>query len=480
MYFDFDSGQFADATTRPDAPALVVAHGATLSWRALERAAAAWCEEARALGIGPDTPIVIRGHKEAAFMVALTGALMLKAPFVPVDAVYPEERLQRILDALDAHVIYDAASARFRTLRPGTAPVMDEKGLCYVMFTSGTTGLPKGVQIGRESVAGLIEWMHKDFDLGAEPVFLNHTVFSFDVALYDVFGTLAFGGCMVLLDRAIGASPTKVGELIVQHGVNTWVSTPSFAQQQLLNPQFQQAALPSLRNFVFCGEPLPIPLVRTLRTRFPALPILNTYGPTEATVATTLLRVDDAHLADGATMPIGYAKRDSEVFADNGELCISGPHVMRGYLNRPDLNETRMFTRNGHRGFRTGDLGHATEDGLLYCQGRIDDQIKLNGYRLELLEVDAALATLPGARAAATVALRKPNGTVARLVAFVETGGRDASLPEELAGWKDHLAHKLPHYMLPTELLGCERMPVSVNFKIDRARLAEIYQSLNA
>ena len=479
MHFDFETGAFADLDTRPDATA-VIAHDRTLSWRELQTEVLAWCAQARALGLEVDTPIVIRGHKESAFFVALTGALMLRAPFVPVDAVYPQERLLSILDILDASLLYDTASAQFEVVRPGPAPVMNEKALCYIMFTSGTTGQPKGVQIGRESVQALIEWMRLDFDLGAHPVFLNHTVFSFDVSLYDVFGTLAMGGSIMMLDRDTAASPLKVAALMEEHQVTTWVSTPSFAQQQLPNPGFNQTALPSLRTLLFCGEPLPVPLARALRKRFPDLPILNTYGPTEATVATTLLRVEDVHLANDAVMPIGRAKRGSAVYCDGGELCIAGPHVMRGYLNRPDLNATRMFQRGGERGFRTGDLGTESEDGMLYCQGRIDDQIKLHGYRLELLEVDAALATLPGARPADDLALRRADGTVARLVAFVEIGSANPGLPSELTNWKALLASKIPHYMLPTELLACERLPVSVNYKVDRKQLAALYQSLNA
>ncbi|MFD1838223.1 AMP-binding protein [Paracidovorax cattleyae] len=479
MHFDFDSGEFRDTSVRPDALA-VIAHDRSLSWQALAAEAAAWCGQARALGLAAGAPIVVRGHKEAAFMVALAGAPMLKAPFVPVDAVYPAERLRSIIATLDAHLMFDAATGRFEVLRPGPAPELAEKDLGYIMFTSGTTGQPKGVQIGREGVRGLIDWMRLDFDLGPAPVFLNHTVFSFDVSLYDVFGMLALGGSILMLDRARAAASQEVSALIARHRATTWVSTPSFAQQQLINPAFSQTALPSLRTFLFCGEPLPVPLARQLRKRFPGVPILNTYGPTEATVATTLLRVDDALLATDAVMPIGHAKRDSLVFSDGGELCIVGPHVMRGYINRPDLNATRMFVRDGQRGFRTGDLGTEADGGMLFCQGRIDDQIKLNGYRLELLEVDAALATLPGVRAGAAVALRRPNGTVARLVAFVETGDEGPGLPAELEGWKDLLAARLPHYMLPTELLPCARLPVSVNYKIDRAKLAEIYQALNA
>jgi D-alanine--poly(phosphoribitol) ligase subunit 1 len=221
---------------------------------------------------------------------------------------------------------------------------------------------------------------------------------------------------------------------------------------------------------------LPAALAKQLRQRFPAARIINTYGPTEATVATTWIVVDDAVLAQHPRLPIGKAKRDSQVFVDDGELCIAGPHVMRGYLNRDDLNTTRMFMHEGQRAFRTGDLGAVDAEGLLFCQGRIDDQVKVGGYRIELLEIDAALRTLPGVPGAAAVPLRRPDGSVARIVAFVETGAEGAHLPTHLHDWKALLATRLPSYMIPSELLGCRALPVSVNFKIDRTQLAQDYR----
>jgi D-alanine--poly(phosphoribitol) ligase subunit 1 len=224
---------------------------------------------------------------------------------------------------------------------------------------------------------------------------------------------------------------------------------------------------------------LPVTLARQLRQRFPAARIINTYGPTEATVATTWIVVDDAVLAHHARLPIGRAKRDAEVFVDNGELCIAGAHVMRGYLNRADLNAARMFTRHGERAFRTGDLGAVDADGLLFCHGRIDDQIKMGGYRIELMEIDAGLRALPGAASAAAVPLRRPDGSVARIVAFVATGSDDGRLPDALHDWKALLAARLPSYMIPSELLACRSLPVSVNFKIDRAQLAQDYRDIH-
>lgn len=491
MRFDLAESRFVDADQRADAPA-VVAADRTLSWRELAQAAAAWRDAAVAAGIERDMPVIVRGHKEAAFFIAMAGALLLGAPFVPIDTVYPDERLRRIARTLDAAVYFDARRASFERFETGQGVAfgdtrermhtraLREKNLAYVLFTSGTTGEPKGVQIGRENVQSLAQWMAEDFALGPQPVFMNHAPFSFDLSMYEVFGTLALGGTIVMMSRAACLPGAAFVDTLAHARITTWVSTPSFAQQQLLNPRFAQASLPTLRTFLFCGETLPVSLARRLRARFPDARIINTYGPTEATVAATWIVVDDAVLAaNPERLPIGFARRGGSVFTEGGELCIAGPYVMRGYLNRADLNATRMFWRDGERAFRTGDLGSADADGLLFCHGRIDDQVKLNGYRIELAEIDAALASMPGGAHAAAVPLRRADGTVARIVAFVETGANDAheaqrALPDD---WRTRLAERLPPYMIPSELIACRMLPLTVNAKIDRARLADDYRN---
>ena len=500
MRFDLSTSRFVDTDVRADAWAVIGADRA-LRWHELAEQAHVWAGQAREHGFAADVPVIVRGHKEAGFFVAMVGALLLGAPFVPVDTIYPDERMRRIASTLGAQTYFDAHGGRFvgvngqgvpaesvaagasaaavSTASAYAPPALHEKNLAYVLFTSGTTGEPKGVQIGRESVAALAGWMAADFALGDAPVFLNQAPFSFDLSMYEVFGTLALGGTLVLASRALTAQGAALLATLARYSVSTWVSTPSFAQQQLLNPQFSQEGLPALRTFLFCGEVLPVTLARQLRQRFPAARIINTYGPTEATVATTWIVVDDAVLAHHARLPIGHAKRDAEVFVDDGELCIAGAHVMRGYLNREDLNAARMFTHNGERAFRTGDLGAVDADGLLFCHGRIDDQIKVGGYRIELMEIDAALRALPGAASAAAVPLRRPDGSVARIVAFVATGSDDSRLPDALHDWKALLAARLPSYMIPSELLACRSLPVSVNFKIDRAQLAQDYRDVH-
>jgi D-alanine--poly(phosphoribitol) ligase subunit 1 len=161
-----------------------------------------------------------------------------------------------------------------------------------------------------------------------------------------------------------------------------------------------------LATFLFCGEVLPVILVKQLRERFPDARIINTYGPIEATVATTWIVVDDAVLERHTRLPFGYEKRGAEVLVDGGELCIAGKHVMRGYLIRSDLNAARMFMHNGQRAFRTGDLG--AFGAMDCCSGteRIDDQVKVRGHRIELTEIGAASRMLAGVTDGAAVALR--------------------------------------------------------------------------
>jgi D-alanine--poly(phosphoribitol) ligase subunit 1 len=492
MRFDLEEARFVE-DTRSDQTAAVVGADRTLTWLEFKRETEAWVALARARGIGPNVPVALRGHKEAAFFVAIAGCLSLRAPFVPVDTIYPADRLQRIVEIVQAAAIYESASGTFT---PGVGAIvpMQEHDLAYVMFTSGSTGDPKGVQIGREGPILMVEWMRQCFDLGDAPVFMNQAPFSFDLSMYEVFATLALGGTCVLNSREqIAATAAWMPRLATQ-GITTWVSTPSFAHQQMLNPLFSQAGLPTLKTFLFCGEPLPAPLAKKLRTRFPDVSIFNTYGPTEATVATTWVRIDDALLAQHPSLPVGYAKPDSRVWVDNGELCISGDHVMRGYLNRPDLNASKLFLDSeGKRAFRTGDLGAEGEGGLLFCRGRMDDQIKLNGYRIELLEIDSALDAMSGVVAGACAVLRRPDGTAVRLIGFIEptrpSGGDVADavawpvmpgfeLPPAVGDWKAALAARLPPYMVPSELVACESMPMSANHKIDRKKLLEIYASL--
>jgi D-alanine--poly(phosphoribitol) ligase subunit 1 len=479
MRFDFDTCRFVDIDATPDTPAVVDAER-TLSWEQLRAETRAWMKDASAAGATAGTPLVIVGHKEASFLAAMLGCLSLCIPFVPVDTINPHERVRRIVNIVRAPLIYDATNQRFETGCGNPAP-LNELGVAYIMFTSGSTGDPKGVQIGRESLGLFAGWIRDCLDLGHAPVFMDQMLFSFDFSLFNVAGAVGLGGTCVLCPREVIAQRDAFVGYLAHNRIGVWASTPSFVRQQLLNPDFNQQNLPDLRVFVFGAESLSPAVAEALWARFPTVRIINSYGPTEATCSTTWVEIDDAlRQAAPNPFPIGRAKPYARVFLEDGEICIAGDHVMRGYVNRIDLNQLRTFIHQGKRAYRTGDMGHIDEAGLVYFKGRIDDQIKMHGYRIELAEVDAALANLPGVRAAAVVALRRTDGSIIRMVGFVEPAQPCANpglqaLPAGMEDWKQILGNTLPHYMIPSELLACHAFPTTNTDKTDRKQLERLY-----
>lgn len=479
MRFDFDNFRFADPDSAGGALAVVDMQEG-LSWNTLRARTGAWTAAARAAGARPDVPLVIVGHKEAAFLVAMLGCLTLGVPFVPVDRINPAGRVRRIIEIVGAPLVYEADNDVFR---PGTAAtVLKERGVAYIMFTSGSTGDPKGVQIGRESLGLFAGWIRDCLRLDAAPVFMDQMLFSFDFSLFNVAGALGLGGTCVLCPRELTAERDAFAAYLARHRVTMWASTPSFVRQQLLNPAFNAATLPDLKVFLFGAESLSPTLAEALWERFPAARIVNSYGPTEATCSTTWVEIDAALRQQAPNpFPIGRAKPYAALFLDQGELCIAGDHVMRGYLNRPDLNQTRLFLHQGKRAYRSGDLAHIDAAGLVHFRGRADDQIKLHGYRIELAEVDAALASLAGVRAGAAVALRRADGAIVRMIGFLELEDSPAShaaeplLPAALADWKQALGRSLPPYMIPSELVACARFPTTSTDKVDRKQLERQY-----
>ncbi|GGC03314.1 D-alanine--poly(phosphoribitol) ligase [Oxalicibacterium flavum] len=478
MHFDFDRFEFV-GEAMVDEQAVVHASG-SLDWQQLQQATDDWMRQAEAAGVLAGAPLLITGHKEPAFLIAMLGCLMMKVPFVPVDVINPHERIARISSLLKTSLRYDAQLECFEGVVNQDAR-LEEEGVAYIMFTSGSTGDPKGVQIGRESVSLFAGWILHSLALGERPVFMDQMLFSFDFSLFNWVGALVTGGACVLCSREIIARRDHFLAYLAHSRATVWASTPSFLRQQLIDPDFCQEKMPDLRVFLFGAESLSVALVDEIWLRFPAARIINSYGPTEATCSTTWVEVDKT-LRDTLPnpFPIGRAKPYATVFIDEGEICIAGDHVMRGYLNRSDLNQTRMFVRDGKRGYRTGDIGEMDSHGLVTFRGRMDDQIKFHGYRIELAEIDLALSALPSVRAGVAVALRRPEGTIVRLVGFVELRdteeGNGTALPECLANWREILAMRLPPYMVPSELLACEQLSITVTDKVDRKQMEQLYK----
>lgn len=474
MKFSIEENKFVEQDVDPDLLA-VSGEDKNLSWKELEATAALFERKLRSLGLKSGQAVGILGHKQGDYLAAICACIKLGCPYIPMDDIYPKERISKILYIADVFCQINLETNTIETSFMGNLlheyPKADD--LIYIIFTSGSTGDPKGVQISRESVLSMLQWMEEDFFLPKETIFMNQAPFSFDLSVYEIMYTLNFGKTLILNSREqIKNYQSFLGRL-QENKVNTWVSTPSFAWSQCIAENFNSNFLPAIEYFLFCGEILPKKLVKKLKLLFPTARIFNTYGPTEATVATTLVEITEEILNKYETLPIGYPKKGTLVYIDkDNQICIVGANVMKGYLNRQDLNETKMFTQGGLRGFKTGDLG-AIKDDLLFCQGRMDDQIKLHGYRIELSEIDHALTKINGIKVATTLPIKRGED-VSRIVSFIKF---DVQSSLTFSHFKEDLNRSLPTYMIPTEFFIIDELPMSSNHKIDRKKLLEIYQS---
>lgn len=437
----------------------------TLSWQQLSTAVIDWKARFSALNMESNVPVVLYGHQQAEFACAIYSCLLHSIPYIPVDNIYPAERLKEICELASAPYYYDVEQRSFKATGV-PAQNLEQQDLAYIMFTSGSTGKPKGVQIGRESVWNFMQWVRDDFSLPANPVLMNHAVFSFDLSLIPLLGNLATCGHIVLNAKEDIAAENWLAKL-KQQKVSVWVSTPSFAYQKLLHPEFRAEFLTDLKVFVFIGEVLSKALVKHLRRLFPDAKILNSYGPTEATIATTVVEISDEILkSDCELLPIGQMMPHSEmeITADN-ELIIWGKNVMRGYLGLPKGNAEKLLWNEAKhwRGYKTGDLGNMSK-GNLYCQGRNDSQIKMNGYRIEIHEIENRLLALSGVSEAVVLPLTKKDGAVLRLAAFCSSKLSEKEI-------KANLTQILPSYMVPSQIVIMDALPLNTNGKIDRKLL---------
>ena len=354
----------------------------------------------------------------------------------------------------------------------------------YIMFTSGSTGEPKGVPITYGCLQSFLQWtLAEHAFVESREVFLNVVPYSFDVSVMDTYPALVTGGTVTSVSKEEIANPRHLYQLLAASALTTWVSTPSFAQMCLVEPTFHQGMLPVLRRFLFCGETLAPEVASQLVDRFPNAEVWNTYGPTETTVATTSIRITRAILDKYSPLPIGYPMPGSRVLVmdedwrelpagERGEIVISGPHVSPGYLNQSELNETAFFHQDGQRAYRTGDWGRY-RDGMLFFEGRIDNQVKLNGYRIEPADVEANLRALAGVRDAVVLPVLR-QGAVDSLAAFVILNERPPRSDFQLAcELKIQLTEHLPAYMIPRKFSFLETFPMNTNGKADRRRLAQ-------
>ena len=424
-------------------------------------------------------PVVIYGHKEAKFIVSMTACMCLGLPYIPVDTIYPKERLNKIINILSsALVIYTIENKmEVNTNNINTSYHLDDS-IIYIIFTSGSTGEPKGVQITKNSILDFKTWLETDFKFNNNSIFMNQAPFSFDLSVYEVVGFLLFGGTIILNSRELLENHLEYFERLKKYNCNTWVSTPSFISKYLLSAEFVSSNIKTLTSFLFCGEVLPSATVKRIKNNFPDSKVLNTYGPTEATVATTLIEITSEIIDKySKSLPVGYVKKNTIINlldkdSENvGEIEIVGDNVSIGYFKNEELNAQKFEPKYEKRSFRTGDFGYF-EDNMLFFANRKDELIKLHGFRIELGEIDKEFTNNKEVTDAITIPLKR-GSEVVKLITFI-ISNKDININT----LKDEISTVLPYYMVPSDIVKLERFPYNSNHKIDKNELINIYKSL--
>jgi amino acid adenylation domain-containing protein len=469
----------------------------SISYQELNRRANRAARTLRKLGVDADLPVGLCVERSVDALVGLLGILKAGGGYVPLDPSFPAHRLRLILEDAQVSIVVTQTHLRDRlkgyggqicdvdTLcRPTGSGAEDDNlalsvspdQLAYIIYTSGSTGRPKGVAVTHRSV---VTSFHARLQAYPESVsrFLLTFSLAFDGSVTGIFWTLLQGGELIIPSETAHRDPTELAWLIEHHRISHIVWVPSLYHAVL--GEALQAQLESLRFVITAGESLPLELVRRHFQLLPHAALYNEYGPTEATVWCSLYQTTREE--SGARVPIGRPIPHMQLYVLDqnlqpmpigvpGELYIGGECLARGYVNQPQLTHERFLANPyvpGTRLYRTGDLARYRADGNMEFLGRMDQQVKLRGYRIELEEIEYVLSNFPGVHHAA-VLLREDTPGQHRLVGYV---AGEPSVKERLEQVRSYLTARLPQYMVPAVVLWLDSMPLSTSGKVNRHAL---------
>ncbi|MCH4547464.1 amino acid adenylation domain-containing protein [Rhizobium changzhiense] len=493
--------QFDDvAFANPDRVAVV--DGETeFTYRDIQHFANGLAHELLARGVTARTKIGVYLPPSAECIWSLLGILKAGCTYVPLDPEYPIERLASIAQSSELALIVCRARDAERANAAGPTIVLEETkksailydksvaaGSAYILFTSGSTGMPKGIEVRHQNVSALLAATSRLIATSANDAWLWFHALSFDLSVWEIFGCLSSGATLIIAAEDVRRNPRKLIQLINAFRVTVVQLTPSALRLAMLAMEAESALHFTIRprHLISCGEALPLPTARYFSKRVDNL--WNMYGPAETTVYATYYRVDDSVEAI-KSVPIGrpLAGYQIHILDDHGnsvdpgsvgELYISGSGVSKGYPANPDLTKERFLpvpTSPGEQMYRTGDFGRWDGEDIEYC-GRKDQQIKINGYRVEILEIEQALQRHPLVGAGAV--LMDETADFQCLVGFVTRGtGCEDVNPMEIL---NDLKKQLPDYMLPQRLICLNDLPMNAHKKVDRSRLKLLLGSQKA
>jgi amino acid adenylation domain-containing protein len=517
------------AERRPEAPALAFEDEA-VSYGELEARSNRLARLLMKGGCSPGERIGLLLPKSAAAVAAMLGALKAGCIYVPIDPESPAARVERILRAADCRFLIVAPSTMplarrlvaglEREARPDVVLLMEGGSVApdggvgvrftesdaeafsaeplshdpgpdmpaHILFTSGSTGAPKGVVVTHANVIAFVTWANAYFRLGEDERLSCHSPLHFDLSTYDLFGGFAAGAEVHPVPPALNLFPGRLVDFIRGHRLTQWFSVPSILAYLARFDAVKPDDFPELRRLIWCGEVFPTSALSYWMRRLPRVSFTNLYGPTETTIASSYHTLSVPPSEPGARVPIGEACGGEEILVlgadleprpagEVGGIHIRGAGVTRGYWRDEERTREAFLDAPGGRMYRTGDLGYRGEDGLVYFLGRADSQIKSRGHRIELGEIEAALHAVPEVGDGAIVAVPAADfGGHVICCAYVLQAGSGLAP----AALKDRLATLLPRYMLPARWRRLERLPSNANGKVDRVALADLFRGEGA
>jgi amino acid adenylation domain-containing protein len=501
------SYEAASAARDPDATALVLGDE-RLTYGELVANSRRLAHLLRDSGVGPGDRVALMVPKEPAAIVGIHAVLEAGGAYVPIDLASPAPRVARVLASAQPRAILVAPQAQKlidglrdagaldgfevvpidagRSGQPDDALGIDREpgDLAHILFTSGSTGDPKGVQITHAMVSAYVDWAIGHFGTAPGERISGHPPLHFDLSTFDIFATLKAGAELHLVPAAANLAPQALADFIRSSELTQWFSVPSTLAFMARSGVVAEGDFPTLERVLFCGEPMPTPVLADWMRRVPQASYTNLYGPTEATIASSYYDVPGVPADETESLPIGLPCAGEELVVldeerrpvtagEIGQIYIGGVGLSPGYWRDEEKTAAAFQSIGGERLYATGDLGWVDEQGLLRYVGRADSQIKHRGYRIELGEIEAALNALTELKESAVVAV-ETEGFEATAICCAYVAEDDEVTPVTL---RKALSASLPTYMLPSRWEALDALPKNQNGKIDRRALREGFES---
>ncbi|HEY4460884.1 MAG TPA: amino acid adenylation domain-containing protein, partial [Pseudonocardiaceae bacterium] len=496
---------FAEQVARTPSGVAVVDDDRRLTYAELGSDVARLANHLRSQGVGPETRVALCLERSAELITSILAVWQAGGAYIPVDHTLSADRIAFMLADAGAAVVV-TSSAIQAALPPASARIvcLDEDheaiaarpaeplpssagpdSLAYVIYTSGSTGVPKGAMVEHRGMVNHLLAKVRDLGLTSTDTVAATASPSFDISVWQFFSAMLTGGTVRVFGDAVTHDPVRLPEQTARASVTVLEIVPSMLRAILTESAGPE--LPALRWLVLTGEALPADLCRGWLARYPDIPLLNAYGPTECSDDVTHHAIRSAPGQDAAGVPIGRPVANTRLYVLDvrqrpvpvgapGELCVGGVGVGRGYLGRPARTAAAFmpdpYGPLGSRLYRTGDLVRAEADGTLRFLGRIDHQVKLRGFRIELGEIEAVLQRHPSAKDS-VVALREDTPGDQRLVAYVVLAP-DAVEFDQRAALREHCARRLPEHLVPSAFVLLDALPLTPNGKLDRRALPPV------